>query len=235
MESVNLKELISTIVSSLLEKAVEQGDNLFHTGTDKLPPLKLDQTKISEVITNLLNNGIKFTKNGTVTIKTELKNDEVVVSIADSGIGIDEEDQKHLFQKFHQVDRFNPDQPREQQGTGLGLFISKNIVELHGGRMWLESAKNKGSTFFFALPINPRLAKLPADKPVVPALTVNQSPRGQAIGVWSNVARKLARLIHRSSWDEGLFDFMLSLFYQKRAVQLRHPRGKPTGYSQTIK
>jgi signal transduction histidine kinase len=117
-----------------------------------LPKITIDQSKIGEVITNLVNNAIKFTDKGGVTVKAKDEGENVTVSVKDSGIGIDTNDQKHLFNKFYQAGRFDPNNPQEQQGTGLGLYISKNIIELHGGKIGLESEKDKGSTFYFSLP-----------------------------------------------------------------------------------
>jgi signal transduction histidine kinase len=103
------------------------------------------------VISNLLNNAIKFTKEGTISIITEKKEEnghskEVIVSIKDTGEGIDPEVLPKLFSKFV---------AKSYQGTGLGLFISKSIVEAHGGRIWAENnADAKGATFSFTLPLN---------------------------------------------------------------------------------
>lgn len=118
-----------------------------------LPKLTFDPSKISEVISNLINNANKFTEKGKIAVTSKLKDDEIVISVADTGIGISEEDQKHLFEKFFQAGRFDPNNPQEQQGSGLGLYISRNIIELHGGKMWLQSEKGKGSTFYFSLPL----------------------------------------------------------------------------------
>jgi signal transduction histidine kinase len=115
--------------------------------------LEADKNRINQVISNLLVNAIKFTKSGTITITTDLEenthNDKkgsnvVVISIKDSGTGIDSKVFPKLFTKFASG---------SQGGTGLGLFISKNIIEAHGGKMWAENNQNnKGATFRFTLP-----------------------------------------------------------------------------------
>ena len=152
---VNLVEMASKIVADLQFKAKAKGDTLtFEKPTQSLPKLFIDQTKIAEVFNNLIVNAIKFTKNGTITVKIEPKDGEVICSVKDTGIGIDKVSQAHLFEKFHQVGRFDPKKPIEQQGTGLGLYISKKLIELHYGKIWLESELGKGTTFYFALPIN---------------------------------------------------------------------------------
>ena len=115
--------------------------------------MEADKNRINQVISNLLINAIKFTKKGTITITTEMKEREydddiadkvVIIAIKDSGIGIDTKVFPKLFTKFTSV---------SQGGTGLGLFISKNIIEAHGGKMWAENNQNdKDATFSFSLP-----------------------------------------------------------------------------------
>lgn len=149
----DLNELIISIVDGFQIKAKEKGITVEYIKPEKaLPKLTIDQSKISEVITNLINNAIKFTGTGGITVIAREEDGDVVVSVRDTGIGMEKEDQKHLFEKFYQVGRFDPDNPQEQQGTGLGLYISKNIIEIHGGKIWLESEKGEGSTFYFSLP-----------------------------------------------------------------------------------
>jgi len=150
----DIDPLISQIVSSLEIKTKEKGNSIAYIPMSRLiPKLTIDQSKIGEVVTNLINNANKFTNNGKIAVTSKLKDDKVVISVADTGIGIEKEDQKHLFEKFYQAGRFDPKNPQEQQGSGLGLYISKNIINLHGGDMWLESDKDKGSTFYFSLPL----------------------------------------------------------------------------------
>ncbi|MFL6435227.1 MAG: sensor histidine kinase [Nitrososphaeraceae archaeon] len=102
------------------------------------------QNRLTQVISNLLNNAVKFTTEGTISISTEKKDNQVIVSVKDTGSGIDHEILPRLFSKFS---------AKSFEGTGLGLFISKNIVEAHGGRIWAENnADGKGATFSFSLP-----------------------------------------------------------------------------------
>ena len=158
----DLNELISKIVSDFKIKAQEKDNSIAYIPMNKtLPKLTFDQSKIGEVISNLVNNANKFTEKGKIAVTSKLKDDEVVISVADTGIGISPEDQKHLFEKFFQAGRFDPNNPQEQQGSGLGLYISRNIIELHGGKMWLQSEKGKGSTFYFSLPLEYKEVKQP--------------------------------------------------------------------------
>lgn len=109
----------------------------------------VDPDRISEVIQNLIDNAVKYTMNGNITVRLTGDPSIIQVQIQDTGTGIPPEDISHLFQKFYRVDNSTT---RTVGGTGLGLFISKKIVELYNGRIWVESELGKGSTFFINLP-----------------------------------------------------------------------------------
>lgn len=117
---------------------------------DAVPPVTGDHHRLIQVVINLLSNAVKFTPRGSVTVAISVDRDEVVVSVADTGTGIAPDDQARVFETFAQAGDTLTDKPR---GTGLGLPISREIVEEHGGRLWLESAVGGGSTFAFALPV----------------------------------------------------------------------------------
>jgi signal transduction histidine kinase len=105
-----------------------------------------DKMRLSQVMLNLLDNAGKFTKRGSITITTEIKSDSVQVTVKDTGTGIHPEIYPKLFSKFA---------TKSDRGTGLGLFISKSIVEAHGGKIWAESSsQQKGATFIFTLPLS---------------------------------------------------------------------------------
>ena len=114
-----------------------------------------EKEEIHDVISNLLINAIKYTSpKGWIEIKTELLEDYVVVSIMDNGIGFTEEEKSKIFQQFGKIERYGQGLDLGIDGSGLGLYISKKIVESHGGEIWMESeGKNKGSTFYFSLPL----------------------------------------------------------------------------------
>jgi signal transduction histidine kinase len=101
---------------------------------------------------NLVGNAIKFTEHGEVTIQATAENDAFQVAVADTGPGIKLDDQKRIFEEFQQVDSSST---RKKGGTGLGLSISRKIIEMHGGRLWVESELGKGSVFKFTLPVWP--------------------------------------------------------------------------------
>jgi PAS domain S-box-containing protein len=109
----------------------------------------IDADRMREVITNLFDNAVKYTPSGKISLGLTGNNDVVQLYIKDTGIGIPKEDVPHMFQKFYRVDNSST---RTIGGTGLGLFISRKIVELYNGRIWVESEFNKGSTFYINLP-----------------------------------------------------------------------------------
>jgi signal transduction histidine kinase len=109
-----------------------------------------DQRRLTQVLLNLVGNAIKFTDEGEVVIKAHASNGLFHLSVRDTGPGISEADQAKLFQEFRQADNSIT---RKKGGTGLGLTISKRIIEMHGGRIWVESTVGRGSTFSFLLPV----------------------------------------------------------------------------------
>lgn len=117
--------------------------------------LIFEKEQIYEVISHLLINAIKYTPpNGEIRIKTEIEKDFVIISIKDNGIGFSKEERKKIFKKFGKIERYGKGWDIGIEGTGMGLYTSKNIVKLHGGNIWAESkGRNKGSTFYFSLPI----------------------------------------------------------------------------------
>ena len=115
-----------------------------------IPTVLGDHHRLMQVIINLVSNAVKFTARGSVTVGVRPTGDEVVVWVADTGTGIPEEDRARVFEVFAQSGDTLSESPR---GTGLGLPISRQIVEAHGGRLWLESTVGVGSTFSFSLPV----------------------------------------------------------------------------------
>jgi signal transduction histidine kinase len=116
-----------------------------------LPQVTGDPDRLQQVTINLISNAVKFTPKGKITIRAGLKEEEIIVDVSDQGIGISQADQALVFEKFKQVGDMLTAKPA---GTGLGLAICKEIVEHHGGRIWLESEPGKGSTFSFSLPVS---------------------------------------------------------------------------------
>ena len=132
------------------ERATKHGINLDVTIDERLGDFVGDERKIKQVLLNLLSNAVKFTpEGGRIGITARQVDGSVEISVSDTGIGIAPEDQPKIFEEFRQV---GSDYARKVEGTGLGLTLAKKFVELHGGRIWVESEVGKGSTFTFSLP-----------------------------------------------------------------------------------
>jgi signal transduction histidine kinase/CheY-like chemotaxis protein len=150
-ETVELQPLLRGVMLTAAGLTGEKALTLDLDLAEDLPAVWVDQTRVRQVLLNLLSNAAKFTERGHITLRACAGDDGFVqVSVQDSGLGIAPEHQERVFEEFQQV---QGDLHRAHQGTGLGLPISKRLVELHGGRMWLESASGAGSTFSFTLPI----------------------------------------------------------------------------------
>jgi signal transduction histidine kinase len=115
-----------------------------------LPPGRGDERRLTQVLLNLAGNAIKFTDAGEVSIEARATDGAFLVSVSDTGPGISEADQARIFEEFQQADSSST---RAKGGSGLGLSISRRIVELHGGRLWVESVPGEGSTFHFTVPL----------------------------------------------------------------------------------
>lgn len=155
---VDIVPFTQTIVQGLTQKATEKGLQLIFKPEDlggaqkKIMPVyyvNVDNDHIREVLDNLIENAIKYTPTGSVTVDVTGDEDKIVVSIKDTGLGIPTEDIPHLFQKFYRVE--NADR-QSIGGTGLGLYLSRRLVEAMQGRLWVESTFQKGSTFNVELP-----------------------------------------------------------------------------------
>ncbi len=150
------------VIREMLEDAISVVQGLFDTKglylrldiPDSLPQVFCDRTRIRQVVINLLSNAGRFTAKGGVTVSCRFETDHLVVSVADTGPGISQEDQERIFEPFQQADNSTR---RLYGGSGLGLTISKQFVELHGGKMGLSSQPKQGTTFFFTLPLAPVL------------------------------------------------------------------------------
>jgi signal transduction histidine kinase len=135
------------------ERATKHGINLDVTVDERLGDFVGDERKIKQVLLNLLSNAVKFTpEGGRIGIHARQADGGVEISVTDTGIGIAPEDQATIFEEFRQV---GGDYAQKKEGTGLGLTLAKKFVELHGGRIWVESEVGKGSTFTFTLPETP--------------------------------------------------------------------------------
>jgi len=155
---VNIVTFVHDIVQGLEEEASKKGlrltfkpmpDNKTERFIAPAYSVNLDNDHIREIVNNLVENAIKYTPAGEILVDINGDNDRVVVSVKDNGIGIPAEDIPHLFQKFYRVDN---EDTRQIGGTGLGLYLSRRLAEIMGGRIWVESVYKNGSTFYLELP-----------------------------------------------------------------------------------
>ena len=144
----DLNALVAETVAQQRLAAEKQGLRLELALDGRLPPVRMDSDRISQVLTNLIGNGIRYGESGWIEVVTTLNGDEVVVRIQDTGPGIAEDKLDNIFDAFVQL---STGPGRRSGGTGLGLAICKKIVDLHGGRIWVESEVGAGSAFSFSL------------------------------------------------------------------------------------
>jgi signal transduction histidine kinase len=153
-------EIVAQTVHNAVEPLAADKKLAFKTEVaSNLPKGHGDERRLTQVLLNLVGNAIKFTDSGEVVIQAGADNGTFNLSVRDTGPGISAADQARLFQEFQQADNSIT---KKKGGTGLGLAISKRIVELHGGRIWVDSAVGRGSTFFVTLPVH---APEPAESP----------------------------------------------------------------------
>ena len=179
----NVKDLLSGIEQSLGVKATEKGIELrMVTGSELPDRIAGDPTRLSQVLNNLIGNAIKFTEEGNVSLSVDLleQNKEGYLlrfAVTDTGIGISEEKLDDIFDSFSQA---SSDTTRKYGGTGLGLTITKKLLELQGSKIQVESVPNKGSRFFFVLPFKPALSE-PEKEYFQPNIKSAQTLKGQKI------------------------------------------------------
>jgi signal transduction histidine kinase/CheY-like chemotaxis protein len=150
MEDVGIADIIDRATAATSSLFEQKGLRLIKDVATDLPVLKGDRDRLIQVVINLISNAVKFTSEGSVTCRAVRQGGDVVVSVVDTGLGIAPADQPKVFERFKQVGDTLTDKPK---GTGLGLPICREIVEHHGGRIWVESALGQGSTFSFSLPL----------------------------------------------------------------------------------
>jgi hypothetical protein len=163
----SVPELVKQVVSENMYRAKESGLRLvYKVAKDQMPEVVADRTRIAEVIDNLLSNAIKYTQKGFVSIwcETNTARNTVTVYVKDTGMGISAKDQKTLFTKFGRIKNYINERERMAQivrpgGTGLGLYVVKGIIDLHGGTIRVQSKVGKGSTFSFTLPTESQISK----------------------------------------------------------------------------
>lgn len=149
-ESVRLANLITGMIDDYRGRPAAGGHRLNFSIDPAIGEVLIDPLKVTQVLENLLDNALKYTPAGSaIDVSARLKEREVVMCVRDNGPGIPAEDLPHIFERFYRVDK---GRSREKGGTGLGLSIVKHIVQLHGGRVWAESAPGQGTSICFTLP-----------------------------------------------------------------------------------
>ncbi|HLF28773.1 MAG TPA: GAF domain-containing protein [Anaerolineae bacterium] len=156
-EDVDLADIIKGVMSTAIALVKDKSVELRQEVPADLPPVKADSRRIRQVVLNLVSNAAKFTDKGYILARVTGNAREVRIAVSDTGMGIPPDKLDHIFEEFTQVDASTT---RKVGGTGLGLAISRHFVEMHGGRMWVESEMNAGSVFSFTLPV---------EQPVEPA------------------------------------------------------------------
>ena len=147
----SLREALERGIVMVREKAMKTGIQLDLELDASVDLIQGDERRIRQVVFNLLSNAVKFTpEGGRIDVSTAREDGEVRIAVRDTGPGIASADQELIFEEFHQARSGDGERP---EGTGLGLALSKKLVQLHGGRIWVESEVGKGSTFIFTLPV----------------------------------------------------------------------------------
>jgi len=157
-EKAQIDQIITEVRDMLHSAFLQKGITLIIQVPSDLPPIFIDTTRIRQVLINLLNNGLRFTDQGSVTLSVENEEKELLFNVIDTGTGIAYEDLPKVFEEFRQVGDENW---RRRAGTGLGLYISRHFVELHGGSMDVESTPGQGTRFFFSLPLDSTSLDIP--------------------------------------------------------------------------
>jgi signal transduction histidine kinase len=148
----DLPAALETALLLVRERATRHGVKLERVVDERLGEFVGDERKLKQILLNLLSNAVKFTtEEGQIRVEARLGDGSVIMSVADTGIGIAPQDQELIFEEFRQV---GTNYARRHEGTGLGLSLTRKFVEMHGGKIWVESEVGKGSTFTFTLPIH---------------------------------------------------------------------------------
>ena len=147
----HLPTALDNVLTLVRGRATRHGITLTQTVDERLGDIVADERKVKQILVNLLSNAVKFTpEGGRVGLSATAADGVLTIAVTDTGVGIAPEDQAAIFEEFRQV---GLDDARRQEGTGLGLTLAKKFVELHGGRIWVQSQVGQGSTFSFTLPV----------------------------------------------------------------------------------
>ncbi len=148
-DDININSIVTSVVTTGRSLLMDKPTRLDSDVQENIPLIVADRQRIVQILLNIMSNACKFTEDGVISVKARHQNDEVIISVKDTGPGIAAEDQALVFEAFKQTKTGL----RQGGGTGLGMPIAKSLAEAHGGRLWLESEPGKGATFHLALPI----------------------------------------------------------------------------------
>ena len=144
----NIDMIIQNCIENFSHLALEKKIQLHQSPCEAVTKIPCDPDRILQVLSNLLGNALKFTpENGSVVLKIKKFETEILISVSDTGPGISEGQKNRIFDRYAQL------QNKDRRGLGLGLYISKMLVEAHGGKLWVSSSPGKGSTFSFTVPV----------------------------------------------------------------------------------
>jgi signal transduction histidine kinase len=156
LQPLDLNNLIGSTLSDFSMSATEKKVKLTYTPNNNHLIVMADPSRLHEILANLIDNAIKYSPSQTSVGVSFIENQGFAqIKISDQGFGIPEEAKQHLFEKFYRVNR----SATEPKGTGLGLFVTKELVERQGGRIWFESQVGKGTSFYFTLPLQKKNGK----------------------------------------------------------------------------
>jgi two-component system, OmpR family, phosphate regulon sensor histidine kinase PhoR len=151
IQQLRVSQLIDSCLETAQRRAAEKDLRISVNMPEGLPDIAGDRRRLAEVLQNLLDNAIQYTlPSGRITLSAQPKGEEMILTVSDTGIGIPKADQPRIFERFYRVDVARS---REAGGTGLGLAIAKHLVEVHGGRLWVDSEVGQGSHFHFSVPL----------------------------------------------------------------------------------
>jgi PAS domain S-box-containing protein len=165
-DPVDIGLLLKDIIRFVQPQITQNGQFLISQIQDNLPPIKGDEMRVRQIIQNLLDNAMKFTPdNGQIYLEALADNDNLMVKIRDTGRGIDDYDKERIFQPYNRIESDR----QHFSGLGLGLALCKQLVDLHGGKLWIETHKNQGTIFFFTLPVYKTSPALPQNSAALEA------------------------------------------------------------------
>jgi K+-sensing histidine kinase KdpD/DNA-binding response OmpR family regulator len=211
IEDVEIPPIVRGVMDVAKALVKDKGLALEEDLPDDLPTIKADGRRVRQVLLNLVGNAAKFTEEGFIRVKVRVDGPDVVFAVIDSGIGIPEDKLAMIFDAFTQVDSSST---RKAGGTGLGLSICQSFVQMHKGRIWVESVAGQGSTFFFSIPIEgPSLEEEPDEEVVV------EQPEDEDVSVLFEEPVATSKLVLCVEDDEGVIA-LFRRYLSKRGYQV---------------